>query len=73
MFTVSSCCHKFCRSCVVRHAEVKIKASQDPVLCPEPNCATTFTVEECEQFLPSKTFDLLSKRLMETFFPLLSG
>ncbi|KAJ7296795.1 hypothetical protein O6H91_Y098800 [Diphasiastrum complanatum] len=69
MFTVSSCCHKFCRSCVVRHAEVKIKASQVPVLCPEPNCATTFTVEECEQFLPSKTFDLLSKRLMESSIP----
>nr|KJB08805.1 hypothetical protein B456_001G105000 [Gossypium raimondii] len=55
IFNETHCGHRFCSDCIRRHIVTKLKDENTiAVGCPEPNCDTSITPEQCESILPGE-------------------
>ena len=66
---IPDCSHRFCLSCIVQHAEVKVQMGQVPVRCPQVDCTQTLSIALCKSILSTKWYELLNKRIIEANMP----
>ncbi|KAI5067303.1 hypothetical protein GOP47_0017831 [Adiantum capillus-veneris] len=69
MVKILGCSHEFCSKCIVQHAEVKVQSGQVPVGCPQVNCTTLLSLDQCQSLLSLRWYDLLRRRLSEASIP----
>ncbi|MCL7030642.1 hypothetical protein MKW94_030334 [Papaver nudicaule] len=68
IFSVDSCLHRYCISCMKQHAEVKLLHGMVPG-CPHEGCQTQLIVDSCKKFLTPKFIEMMTQRLKEAAVP----
>ncbi|XP_021746025.1 uncharacterized protein LOC110711891 [Chenopodium quinoa] len=68
MFTIDSCLHKYCFSCMKQHVEAKLHNGMVPK-CPHESCKYELNVSSCEKFLTPKLIEIMKQRVREASIP----
>lgn len=68
IFSVDSCLHRYCFSCMKQHVEVKLLQGILPK-CPHEGCKTDLYVSSCSKFLTPKLIETMNQRLKEASIP----
>lgn len=68
MFSVNSCDHRYCFSCMRQHVQVKMLQGILPT-CPHEECKFELKIESCKNFLTPELFDIMSQRIKESSVP----
>lgn len=68
MYTVDSCQHRYCFSCMKQHVEVKLLHGTMPK-CPHEGCNIGLDVENCTKFLTPKLIEMMTQRKKENSIP----
>lgn len=68
MFSVDSCLHRYCFSCMKQHVEVKLLHGMVPK-CPHEGCKSLLKIDSCGKFLTPKLIGIMSQRLKEDSIP----
>ncbi|KAL3686091.1 hypothetical protein R1sor_004113 [Riccia sorocarpa] len=67
-FRVNGCSHKFCRNCLNRHVETRLKSNQVPVRCPQ-DCSNLLDIDECRNILSPELLEAYATSLTEASIP----
>ncbi|KAJ7980960.1 RBR-type E3 ubiquitin transferase [Quillaja saponaria] len=68
MFSVDSCLHRYCFSCMKQHVEVKLLNGM-MATCPHEGCKSEVNVDSCSKFLAPKLVEIISQRIKESAIP----
>ncbi|XP_071698485.1 E3 ubiquitin-protein ligase RSL1-like [Rutidosis leptorrhynchoides] len=65
---VDGCNHRYCDSCMKKHAEIRLLQGMVPK-CPHEDCDSDLGIETCEMFLTPKRIEMMRKHLKEASIP----
>lgn len=68
IFSVDSCQHRYCFTCMKQHVEVKLLHGMVPK-CPHEGCNSELLVDSCRKFLTHKLIDTMQQRIKEASIP----
>ncbi|KAJ3704744.1 hypothetical protein LUZ61_008449 [Rhynchospora tenuis] len=67
IFTIKSCDHLFCISCIVHYIISKLDENISTITCPHPGCQSgSLDLLTCQDILPAATFDKWGRFLCES-------
>ncbi|XP_024159479.1 uncharacterized protein LOC112166806 isoform X1 [Rosa chinensis] len=68
MFSIDSCLHRYCNSCMKQHVEAKL-VNGSVVQCPHEGCESEVSIDSCETFLEPKLVQVMRQRIKESSIP----
>ncbi|KAL2654082.1 hypothetical protein R1flu_022210 [Riccia fluitans] len=67
-FRVNGCSHWFCKNCLNKHVDIRVKSNQVPVKCPQ-ECSNILDIDECQNILSPELLEAYAKGLTEASIP----
>ncbi|KAM0045906.1 putative transcription factor C2H2 family [Helianthus debilis subsp. tardiflorus] len=64
IFSVNKCLHRYCFSCMRKHAEAKLLQGKLPK-CPHEKCESKIEIESCKKLLKPELYKILRSRVKE--------
>ncbi|KAM0045907.1 putative transcription factor C2H2 family [Helianthus debilis subsp. tardiflorus] len=69
IYTVNTCRHRYCFSCIRKHAEARLLQGMLPD-CPHEKCESKIGIERCKKLLKPELYNIMRSRVKEASIPL---